>query len=151
MRRRSKLRAIGGALAFCSSGSLYAAEHMIASTSDLANLTLADLLAIEVTSVSRSPEKTWTAAAAVHVITQDDIRRSGQRVDATTDWSLQAYYDHTERDEPTFSEIRDTIDIDVQRRTRITPRQELTCEFRGDNEENVEIRRAVLLYARLAF
>lgn len=344
MRRRSKLRAIGGALAFCCSGNLSAAEHMIASTSDLANLTLADLLAIEVTSVSRSPEKTWTAAAAVHVITQDDIRRSGartipdalrlapgvdvaqidagkwaigvrgfqdrlarsvlvmidgrsvysplfagtywevqdtliedidrievirgpggtlwganavngviniitkhaeetqgtlvgfgagrdtweasvrqgaktadgtyfrlyaksldrapqphadaipdydnfrmsragfradkahsaradwtlqgdvyqaaagqrtvvssffeplsrivdgnvklsganllgrwrQRVDATTDWSLQAYYDHTERDEPTFSEIRDTIDIDFQRRTRITPRQELT-------------------------
>jgi iron complex outermembrane receptor protein len=40
-------------------------------------LTLEELLDIEVTSVSRKPEKRQGAAAAVFVVTQDDIRRSG--------------------------------------------------------------------------
>ena len=67
------------ALVLLCSGNLYAAEQIILSASDLANLTLSDLLDIEVTSVSRSPARSWTTAAAIHVITQDDIRRSGAR------------------------------------------------------------------------
>ena len=47
------------------------------STSDLTDLPLEDLMNIEVTSVSRSPEPISKAAAAVTVITEEDIRRSG--------------------------------------------------------------------------
>ena len=32
------------------------------------------------------------------------------------DWTLQTYYDRTNHREPTFSEVRDTLDLDVQRR-----------------------------------
>ncbi len=44
---------------------------------DLTKLTLEQLMDIEVTSVSKKPEKAAQAAAAVFVITQEDIRRSG--------------------------------------------------------------------------
>lgn len=44
---------------------------------DLAGLTLEQLAEIEVTSVSRRPEPLSQAAAAVYVITREDIRRSG--------------------------------------------------------------------------
>jgi iron complex outermembrane receptor protein len=44
---------------------------------DLTELSLADLAAIEVTTVSRAPEARSDIAAAVFVITQQDIRRSG--------------------------------------------------------------------------
>lgn len=44
---------------------------------DLTKLTLEQLMDIEVTSVSKKPEKATEAAAAVFVITQEDIRRSG--------------------------------------------------------------------------
>jgi iron complex outermembrane receptor protein len=44
---------------------------------DLTQLPLEDLLQLEVTAVSRTPEKLSTAPAAVTVITGDDIRRSG--------------------------------------------------------------------------
>lgn len=43
----------------------------------LAQMSLEDLGKIEVTTVSKRPEEIWRAAAAVHVITQEDIRRSG--------------------------------------------------------------------------
>jgi iron complex outermembrane recepter protein len=79
LRRIGKSFAVRIVLTLLCSGNLYAAEPIIVSASDLANLTLADLLDIEVTSVSRSPERSWTTAAAIHVITQDDIRRSGAR------------------------------------------------------------------------
>ncbi len=45
--------------------------------SDLTKLSLEQLMNIEVTSVSKKPEKAAQAAAAVFVITQEDIRRSG--------------------------------------------------------------------------
>jgi iron complex outermembrane receptor protein len=67
------------ALALVWAGSAQAAEAIVLSASDLAQLSLADLLDIEVTSVSRAPEKSWSAPAAVFVITQDDIRRAGAR------------------------------------------------------------------------
>ncbi|MEW6490055.1 MAG: TonB-dependent receptor [Thermodesulfobacteriota bacterium] len=44
---------------------------------DLMDLSLEDLLAVEVTSVSRKPQKLSDTAAAVFVITREDIRRSG--------------------------------------------------------------------------
>ncbi|MBS1875428.1 MAG: TonB-dependent receptor [Acidobacteria bacterium] len=44
---------------------------------DLASLTLEDFLNVEVTSVDKGPRKLSRTPAAVFVITQDDIRRSG--------------------------------------------------------------------------
>jgi iron complex outermembrane receptor protein len=46
-------------------------------STDLASLSVDDLLNVEVTSVSRKAQKLADTAAAVFVITQDDIRRSG--------------------------------------------------------------------------
>ncbi len=43
----------------------------------LANLSLEELGSIKVTSVSKEPEEVWKTPAAIYVITQDDIRRSG--------------------------------------------------------------------------
>lgn len=48
-------------------------------TDDLLNMSLAELSNIEVTSVSKKAEKETEAAAAIYVITQDDIRRSGAK------------------------------------------------------------------------
>lgn len=53
----------------------YAAEDI--STKELLDLSLEQLSNIEVTSVSKKSEKASEAAAAIFVITQDDIRRSG--------------------------------------------------------------------------
>ncbi len=47
------------------------------SSPDLANLSLEQLMDVEVTSVSKRPQRLGDAAAAIFVITQDDIRRSG--------------------------------------------------------------------------
>jgi len=44
---------------------------------DLVNLGLEDLMKIEVTSVSKRPEKLLDAAASIYVITAEEIRRSG--------------------------------------------------------------------------
>ena len=44
---------------------------------DFSRLSLEELMNIEVTSVSKRPERASDAAAAIHVITEDDIRRSG--------------------------------------------------------------------------
>lgn len=44
---------------------------------DLTKLSLEDLLSTEVTSVAKKPQRIDTAAAAVFVISQEDIRRSG--------------------------------------------------------------------------
>ncbi len=38
---------------------------------------LKELINVEITGVSKKPQKLSSAAAAIHVITQDDIRRSG--------------------------------------------------------------------------
>ena len=44
---------------------------------DLTSLSLEDLMNINVTSVSKRPQKLIDAASAIYVITQEDIRRSG--------------------------------------------------------------------------
>lgn len=43
----------------------------------LKNLTLAQLGNVEVTTASKTPEQVWKTSAAIFVLTQDDIRRSG--------------------------------------------------------------------------
>lgn len=43
----------------------------------LKQLSLADLANVEVTTASKEPEEIWKTPAAVYVLTQDDIRRSG--------------------------------------------------------------------------
>jgi len=47
--------------------------------SDLTQVSLEDLMNIKVTSVSRKEQKLSKVAAAIYVITQDDIRRSGAK------------------------------------------------------------------------
>lgn len=54
------------------------AEELSASDT-LADLSLEELLSTEITTLSRKPESIGSAPAAVHVITQSDIRRSGAR------------------------------------------------------------------------
>src|SRR5207244_1679048 len=46
---------------------------------DLTELSLAELANIRVTSVSKRPEERFRSAAAVYVITSDEIRRSAAR------------------------------------------------------------------------
>lgn len=60
----------------CLSG-VYADE--IAGSDDLADLSLDELLSTEITTLSRKSESLGSAPAAVHVISQSDIRRSGAR------------------------------------------------------------------------
>jgi len=69
------------ALLFCGVSQAAAGEEPILLAGnlpkDLTRLSLEQLMDIEVTSVSKKPEKIAKAAAAVFVITQEDIRRSG--------------------------------------------------------------------------
>ncbi|MGE0445312.1 MAG: TonB-dependent receptor plug domain-containing protein [Vicinamibacterales bacterium] len=58
-------------------GLLLAAVPLAAQTPSLDELSLQDLLAVEVTSVARKEQTIARTAAAVYVITADDIRRSG--------------------------------------------------------------------------
>lgn len=51
-----------------------------AQSADLTKLSIEDLLNTEITSVSRKEQTLSRTAAAVHVITQEDIRRSGAKV-----------------------------------------------------------------------
>lgn len=73
------LAAIGLAMA-----NAHAVEHPSVSTpqrdtasNDIIETDIEDLMKIKVTSVSKRPEQLSEAAAAIHVITQEDIRRSG--------------------------------------------------------------------------
>lgn len=54
-----------------------AAEDRLASAADLKQLSIEELMQIDVTSVSRRSEPLSQAAAAVTVITQEELRRSG--------------------------------------------------------------------------
>src|SRR6202167_516602 len=47
------------------------------SSNPLKELTLEQLVNVEITTVSKEPEQVWKAAAAVFVLTSEDIRRSG--------------------------------------------------------------------------
>jgi len=61
-------------LLFCHSNKLYAENDMMV---DFTEFSIEELMEIEVTSVSKKPQKLSDAAAAIFVITQEDIRRSG--------------------------------------------------------------------------
>ena len=54
-----------------------AAQNVIASNGDLKRLSVEQLMDIEVTSVSRTAEALSSAAAAISVLTNEDIHRSG--------------------------------------------------------------------------
>lgn len=74
--RFSGLQFVAGILLF--SGSIFSqTKDSALSSVDLKKLSLEDLMNIEVTSVSKRPEKLTEAASAIQVITNDDIRRSG--------------------------------------------------------------------------
>ena len=54
-----------------------AAQNPAQSPTDLARLSLEQLGEIAVTTVSKEPEEVWQTPAAIYVLTQNDIRRSG--------------------------------------------------------------------------
>ncbi len=58
-------------------GNAQETNNFVPPSGDLTRLSLEDLMQIQITSVSRAPEKFSHAAAAVTVITSEDIRRSG--------------------------------------------------------------------------
>src|SRR5690349_12417377 len=53
------------------------ADMGAASTGELKHMSVEELMSIQVTSVARHPESLQQAAAAIQVITREDIRRSG--------------------------------------------------------------------------
>ena len=71
---KKEMRTIAGMLLAIASSPGYAED---AKANDLADLSLEELGNIEVTSVSRRPERLSDAAASIFVITGEDIRRSG--------------------------------------------------------------------------
>lgn len=83
LRRRSLLRiaALYSAMLILLPYQSYSAKQQSSqiesSVEDLTQLGLEDLLNIQVTSVSKTPENLNDAAAAIYVISQEDIRRSG--------------------------------------------------------------------------
>jgi outer membrane receptor for ferrienterochelin and colicin len=66
-------RAQGPAFAACAA----CAWPALAAPPDLADLSLEQLAEIEITSLSRRSEKLSNAAASIHVISAEDIRRAG--------------------------------------------------------------------------
>jgi iron complex outermembrane recepter protein len=64
-------------LSLCSSELHARTQAQLASTSSLKSLSLEELMDVEVTSVSRTEETLGGAAAAIAVVTNEDIRRSG--------------------------------------------------------------------------
>ena len=75
-RLKRPLRCIALLGALTSQG-LSAEQEPLSRPAELVHLDLRDLMNIEITSVSRRPERLSHAAASVFVITGDDIRRSG--------------------------------------------------------------------------
>ncbi|HET9399753.1 MAG TPA: TonB-dependent receptor [Candidatus Acidoferrales bacterium] len=68
---------IAAAVACTLALAISAAAQNASSTKDLANASLEDLMNIQVTSVSRTEQRVSESAAAVFVITHDDIQHSG--------------------------------------------------------------------------
>jgi iron complex outermembrane receptor protein len=60
-----------------SRGDVAATNQVSQSAADLENLTLEQLVNVQVTSVSKKETSLFTSPAAIYVITQEDIRRSG--------------------------------------------------------------------------
>lgn len=82
LRRRSLPVPVWGSVMVCLIGcvgfqAFAQTEQTSSAPSVLKKLSLEELMDVEVTSVTRSPEKLFEAASAIDVITGDDIRRSG--------------------------------------------------------------------------
>jgi iron complex outermembrane receptor protein len=71
-------------LACALSASANAMNAALASTESLKKLSIEELMDVEVTTVSRSVERLGSAAAAIAVVTNEDIRRSGATTIAET-------------------------------------------------------------------
>lgn len=69
--------ALATALMLCPAGHAAAMQDVASATGALKRLSIEELMDIEVTSVSRTAETLSSAAAAVSVVTNEDIRRSG--------------------------------------------------------------------------
>lgn len=72
---RARLATLLMALLSAATGGVIAAESV--ATNQLTSLSLEQLMSLEVTSVSKHAEPIAKAPAAIHVLTGDDIRRSG--------------------------------------------------------------------------
>lgn len=70
-------RAAALAFALISLGSIGAGAQLIQTAKDLSELSIEELINVQITSVSKRPESLSKAAAAIYVITNEDIRRSG--------------------------------------------------------------------------
>lgn len=59
-------------------------------------------------------------------------------IDADSDWQLRAYYDQTHRDDPTYRDDLDTVDLDFQHRTVLARRHELIwgLNYRSTDNRN---------------
>ena len=80
MQTESRLRTIVlNGLAFLVGGLTWPALELDAKTNDLFDLSIEELVNLEVTSVSRKVERLADTTSAVFVITQDDIQRHGIR------------------------------------------------------------------------
>src|SRR5688572_2951297 len=62
-------------ISFFTTGNLFAQESL--NPSDLKKLSIEELMNLEVTLVSKTPQKLSQAASAIQVITSEDIRLSG--------------------------------------------------------------------------
>ena len=75
--RRGRIASLGVCLLLTVSISALPALADTVPAADLIDLSLEELMTIEVTSVSRKPQAVAQTAAAIFVVTQEDIRRSG--------------------------------------------------------------------------
>lgn len=57
-------------------------------------------------------------------------------IDADSDWQLRAYYDQTHRDDPTYQDDLDTVDLDFQHRTVLAQSHELIWGLNYRSTEN---------------
>jgi iron complex outermembrane receptor protein len=78
MPRPILIRFLTGLVMLCSALAASAqSTDPVPSPTTLKGLTIDQLLDIDVTSVSKRPEKLFDAASAIQVISSDDVRRSG--------------------------------------------------------------------------
>jgi iron complex outermembrane receptor protein len=75
--RRTRAIAAASLLVVLAGGRLVAQGVPVQTAQDLKRLSLEQLMEVEISTISRAPEPVRIAPAAVFVITQDDIRRSG--------------------------------------------------------------------------
>src|SRR3982074_679258 len=77
-KRTARSRLLGAfVLCLCAGAAPAMADNAAPTISDLKQLNVEELMNVQVTSVSRHPEKLIEAPSAIQVITQEDIRRSG--------------------------------------------------------------------------